>query len=129
MLVDFLRAQSRNRTEQADIRLKDRVPNTQLIGKMRTEARFFAEAADLCESAKGAAPTVTSEQSDRLAAETPKVEPKKLGRPPKMTPKQIMAASQGRAQRSVPENDTPETLLANANAKREVVPTPPEYAG
>jgi hypothetical protein len=118
ILTEFLRNCSKNRTEQADLRLKDRVPNTQLIGKMRTEARMFNDAANIVAAQPPGVIPQTSEQSDRIeAAKAPAVivkgttkNGKKIGRPPKMTLKQIQEASQGKAQRAHAEPDTPENV-------------------
>lgn len=108
VLVEFLRHQAKNRSEQADIRLRDIHPNTQLIGKFRTESRMFEQAADLIETMPAPlAKTAEESTREQLAAEAAapaaptvvveKPAPKRIGRPPKMTAKQIAEASVGPA--------------------------------
>lgn len=136
-MIDFLRERAKNMTEQAELRLKDRNPDTHLIGRMRTNARFYADAAEIVAAAPAGPVSITDDQQQRAELDKPaprvtakvSANGKRIGRPPKMTAKQILEASQGRAEVSRPEADTPENVLAHATAQRESVKPPPEYAG
>jgi len=120
VLVNWLRAQSRNRTEQAEARRKDHVPDTHLMARFRDEASMLAQAADLCEKSEdyGNGPAITDEQSQRtsvneqlmeegnplanserepLVASPPTPPKNKGGRPRKMTLAEIEKANQGAA--------------------------------
>ena len=119
VLVNWLRAQSRNRTEQAEARRKDHVPDTHLMARFRDEASMLAQAADLCEKSEdyGNGPAITDEQSQRTSenkhlgtandlvggtpdpalAAQPEKPKNKGGRPRKMTLQEIEKANQGAA--------------------------------
>lgn len=119
VLVEFLRLRAKVSGDNADIRLKDAHPNKELIGKFRNEQRMFAQAADLIEVLP-APSTRTSEESDRERLSAPPTvitkPAKKIGRPPKMTAKEIAAASQGPAvrQESVSEDQMAAEALRRA---------------
>lgn len=123
LLLEFLNAQARNRTEQIKVHTAYRNPNAQLLGKMRNEKAMFEEVAEIVTQADWSpAPTATSEDFERqrlsttkrlvprdtpltengepsLAAQPTRVSAngKRIGRPPKMTRAQIEAAGQGPA--------------------------------
>ena len=65
VLVAFLTQQSNNRTEQAEHKRKETNPNNQDIGKLREQARLFAQAALICEKSDlyGNGETQTDDQA------------------------------------------------------------------
>lgn len=101
-VLDFLRQQSRNRTEQADMLGKSHAPNAQSIGKMRDAARLFEDAAKMVEAYEGPI-TTTAAQTDAAAVrearaaevEAPKIEAPKVRK--KWTRKAIADSKQGPA--------------------------------
>lgn len=118
LLLDFLRQQTNNRAEQVKIHRAYRNPNAQLLGKLQTEQKMFEEVARIVDLHDFSTVTETSEEFEhqRLStnkrpterpspltneddhspplAVSPKVTAngKRIGRPPKMTMRQIEAS-------------------------------------